>query len=141
MAPASGEPSVSKAYELPERAGLDYAYTEIDAVYIWTRGGYQVARDPDDYPLFLAVDEDEMDAWRAFFDDRDLPVATERQSPQEFEGGVQYVLRGREQVEATVVDSRPVIPLSETVAFIRDNYATFESALEMLEEMYEFNDY
>jgi len=36
---------------------MEYAYTGIDAVYVWTRGGYQVARDPEDYPLFIAVHE------------------------------------------------------------------------------------
>jgi len=41
---------------------MDYAFTSIDAVYVWTRGGYQVARDPEDYPLFIAVHESDLDA-------------------------------------------------------------------------------
>jgi hypothetical protein len=33
-----------------------FAFTQVDAVYVWTQGGYQVGREPDD-PLFLAVRE------------------------------------------------------------------------------------
>jgi len=61
-------PSIAEAYVLPQFAGMEYAYTGIDAVYVWTRGGYQVARDPEDYPLFIAVHEPDLDAWTAFFD-------------------------------------------------------------------------
>ncbi len=43
------EPFSEEAYVLPQFAGMEYAYTGIDAVYVWTRGGYQVARDPEDY--------------------------------------------------------------------------------------------
>jgi len=61
-------PSIAEAYVLPQFASMDYAFTSIDAVYVWTRGGYQVARDPEDYPLFIAVHESDLDAWTAFFD-------------------------------------------------------------------------
>ncbi len=36
-----------------------------------------------------------------------------------------------------MVDGRPVIPLQETVAFATESYATFESALDMLDRMYD----
>lgn len=48
-------PSFSEVYVLPHFAGMDFAYTAIDAVYVWTRGGYQIARDLDDYSLLVAV--------------------------------------------------------------------------------------
>ena len=67
-AAATSPPSISEAHVLPQFAGMDYAFTAIDAVYVCTRGGYQVARDPVDYPLFIAVHEFELDAWMAFFD-------------------------------------------------------------------------
>lgn len=43
----------------------------------------------------------------------------------------------RETVEAELVDGRPVVPLQEAVGFAREHYATFQSALEMLDRMYE----
>jgi hypothetical protein len=136
-AAAISPPSISEAYVLPQFAGMDYAYTAIDAVYVWTRGGYQVARDPTDYPLFIAVHEAEIDTWTAFFDRFGISTAHERQPADELDGAIQIVFETRPQIETAMVDGRPVIQLQDTVAFARDHYATFESALEMLGRMYE----
>lgn len=130
-------PSISEAYVLPQYAGMDYAFTAIDAVYVWTRGGYQVARDPEDYPLFIAVHESDLDAWAGFFNRFGIPTGQERQSAEAFDGTIQVVLEPRSQIKAEVVDGRPVIPLQETVAFANEYYATFESALDMLARMYD----
>lgn len=130
-------PSISEAYVLPHFAGMDFAYTAIDAVYVWTRGGYQVARDPDDYPLFVAVEEDDLEEWERFFDQFDLPVSQERQSVDDIDGPIQIVLELRNDVDTELVDGRPVIPLDETVEFANEHYATFQSALDMLDRMYE----
>lgn len=130
-------PSVSEAYVLPHFAGMDFAYTAIDAVYVWTRGGYQVARDPDDYPLFVAVEEDNLEEWERFFDQFGLPVAQERQPADDVDGPIQIVLELRDDVETELIDGRPVIPLDETVEFANEHYATFQSALDMLDRMYE----
>ena len=130
-------PSISEAYVLPHFAGMDFAYTAIDAVYVWTRGGYQVARDPDDYPLFVAVEKDDLEEWERFFDRFGLPVARERQSVDDVDGPIQIVLELRDDVDAELVDGRPVVPLDETVEFANEHYATFQSALDMLDRMYE----
>jgi hypothetical protein len=130
-------PSISEAYVLPQFAAMDYAFTTIDAVYVWTRGGYQVARDPADYPLFIAVHEFELDAWTAFFDRFGIPTSEERQPAEDLNGAIQVVLEPRSQIDAEMVDGRPVIPLQETVAFANEHYATFESALDMLGRMYD----
>lgn len=130
-------PSIPEAYLLPQFAGPEYAYTAIDAVYIWTRGGYQVARGPTDYPLFIAVEESTLDEWTQFFERFDIPVGQERQPAEALEGPIQVVLEPRESETITEVDGRPVIPLDETVAFAREHYATFQSALEMLDQMYD----
>lgn len=139
-AATTSPPSISEAYVLPQFAEMDYAYTAIDAVYVWTRGGYQVARNPDDYPLFIAVNETDLDAWRQFFERFGIPAARKRQPTDEFDGSLQFVLEPRERVDATMVDGRPVIPIGETIEFAQDHYATFESALEMLDRMYEDTD-
>jgi hypothetical protein len=136
-AAATSSPSISDAYVLPQFAGMDYAFTAIDAVYVWTRGGYQVARNPTDYPLFIAVRESDLDAWMAFFDRFGIPTAQDRQPAEDVDGAIQVVLDPRPQLEAELVDGRPVIPLQETVAFAREYYATFESALDMLGRMYD----
>lgn len=130
-------PTVSEAYVLPHFAGLEFAYTGIDAVYVWTHGGYQVARNPDDYPLFIEIAEPDLDAWYRFFDRFEIPVAQERQPPDELDRRIQFVLEPSPAVKADTVDGRPVIPLQETIDFAREHYATFQSALDMLDRMYE----
>jgi hypothetical protein len=130
-------PSISEAYVLPQFAGLDFAFTSIDAVYVWTRGGYQVARNPDDYPLFIVINDADREDWAAFFDRFGIPAGRERQSVEEIDGSIQFVLQPRSTIDPEVVDGRPVISLQETVAFGRENYATFQSGLEMLDQMYE----
>jgi len=52
---AVSPPSTEEVYVIPQFSDWPYAFTRIDAVYVWTQGGYQVGRNPDDYPLFLAV--------------------------------------------------------------------------------------
>ena len=136
-AAATSPPSIPEAYVLPQFAGMDYAFTAIDAVYVWTRGGYQVAREPEDYPLFIAVHESDLDAWTAFFDRFGIPAAEERQSADDLDGAIQIVLEPRAEIEAEMVDGRPVIPLQDTVAFANEYYATFQSALDMLGRMYD----
>ncbi|ELY35504.1 helix-turn-helix domain-containing protein [Natronorubrum tibetense] len=130
-------PSISEAYVLPQFAGMEYAFTAIDAVYVWTRGGYQVARDPEDYPLFIAVYESDLDAWTAFFDRFGIPAAEERQPAADLDGAIQVVLEPEAQIEAEMVEGRPVISLQETVAFANEHYAHFQSALDMLDRMYD----
>lgn len=130
-------PSISEAYVLPHFAGIPFAYTGIDSVYVWTRGGYQVARTETDYPLFVAVHETDLDDWERFFEAFGIPTTRERLPASEIDGPLQVVLEPRERIDATLVDGRPVVSLEETVAFAREHYATFESALEMLEMMYD----
>ena len=130
-------PSIAEAYVLPQFANMDYAFTSIDAVYVWTRGGYQVARDPEDYPLFIAVCESDFDAWTAFFNRFEIPTSEERLPAADLDGAIQVVLESQLQIETEMVDGRPVIPLKETVAFANEHYAHFQSALDMLGRMYD----
>lgn len=130
-------PTISEAYVLPQFAGLEYAFTALDSVYVWTGGGYQVARDPEDYPLFIAVREADFPDWVTFFERFGIPAGTERQSRGDIDGPTQVVLEERSPVESEMVDGRPVISLDETVSFALEHHATFESTLDMLERMYD----
>lgn len=74
---------------------MDYVFTAIDAVYVWTRGGYGVARGPETYPLFIAVHETELDAWATFFDRFGIPTTEKRQPVDEFDSAkVDMDIRG-----------------------------------------------
>jgi hypothetical protein len=136
-AAAISPPTISEAYVLPQFAGMEFAYTAIDAVYVWTRGGYQVARDETDYPLFITIHETDFADWEQFFERFGIPTAQQRQPADEIPGPLQIVFEPRAQVDAETVDGRPVISRAETVAFAREHYATFESALDILGRMYD----
>lgn len=128
---------IEDLYTLPEQSDLPYAFTRIDAVYIWTQGGYQVARSLDDYPLFIAVLDADLEAWYAFFATHDIPVALERQPRDAVDGPYQFVLEPGSALDRTTVEGYPVIPLDETVEYIEEHSVHFGSVLSMLEEMYD----
>ncbi|NGM71284.1 helix-turn-helix domain-containing protein [Natronolimnobius sp. AArcel1] len=122
-------PSIEEAYVIPQFGGWPFAFTRIDAVYVWTKGGYQVGRDPDDYPLFLAVREQDVHHWEAFFESFDLPTAFERQRREELAGPLQIVIDPQPSLEIDHVEGYPVIPRTETIEYMQEHYAQFQSAL------------
>ena len=130
-------PSIEETYVLPQFGDWPFAFTRIDAVYVWTQGGYQVGRGPEDYPLFIAVCEQDVDAWEAFFESFDLPTAFDRQPRDEFTGPLQIVLEPRSSLTIEHVEGHPVIPRAETIEYMREHYAQFQSALAVLDRMYE----
>ena len=134
-------PTVDEAYVMAHFADMEFAYTKIDAVYVWTHGGYQVARGDDAYPVFVRVNEADVDAWRSFFDRYDVPsVIGERDDAvvDDTESPVYYsVYPTAESVDPEWVDGNPVIPLSETVAYMQEYRWNFEPALEMVVDEYD----
>ena len=130
-------PSIEETYIIPQFGDWPYAFTRIDAVYVWTQGGYQVGREPNDYPLFLAVREQDVDAWETFFESFDLPTEFERRSREELDGSLQVVLEPRASLDIEHVEGYPVIPRAQTIEYMRENYAQFQSGLAMIDRMYE----
>lgn len=130
-------PTITEAYVLPQFFDRSYAFSRIDAVYVWTQGGYQVARDPDDYPLFIAVHEADLSAWESFFASFDVPTALERQPPESVSGSLHIVLDPRSELDVDFVEGRPVVPRAETIEYMFEHYAHFQSALSTLDRMYD----
>lgn len=130
-------PSIEETYVLPQFGDWPFAFARIDAIYVWTQGGYQVGRDPDDYPLFLDVREQDVEAWQGFFRRFGLPTAFERQPRDGLDGPLQVVLDSRPTLEIDHVDGYPVVPRDQTIAYMREHFAQFQSALSMLDCMYD----
>lgn len=128
-----------EAYVVPHFAGMEFAYTEIDAAYIWTHGGYQIARDHDDYPVFIAVHDRDIERWIAFFEQFGIDTSIEdRPDPRDVDGAVHYVLfPATDGIDAEWVDGNPVIPLEETVEQMMENRPAYEPALEIITEEYD----
>lgn len=130
-------PSIDDAYVIPQFADTSFAYTRIDAVYVWTQGGYQIGRNPDDYPLFLSVHDRDVEQWERFFERFDFPVALSRQPAQEIDGPLQIVLEPRTDLCIEWVEGYPVIPRDETIEYMQEHFPHFQSALAMLDRMYD----
>jgi hypothetical protein len=128
--------NVVKAYELVKEAERKHAFTDADAVFFWTRGGYQVDRFFGFYPIHIAVNRHELGAWKKFFHSRKQRFVVEKEPMHETMFGLFYVLYPRDRFRAEEVEGSTVMPLKETVEFCKKNIFTYQPALEMLDEMY-----
>jgi len=136
-----GTVSQEEAYVTPQFAGMEFAYTEIDAAYVWTEGGYQVARSHNDYPVFLKVHDRDLERWMEFFDRYGFETSVEQRVDAdeiENESGVYYVLSPVENgMETEWVNGNPVVPLDEAVDKMKQNRPGYEPALEIIAEKYD----
>jgi len=128
------EVSQEDAYVIPHFAGMEFAYTEIDAAYVWTHGGFQIARGHDDYPVFIEVHKRDVDRWIEFFERFGVDTTVgERPDAAAVDGSVHYVLFPQtEDIDVEWVDGNPVIPLDATVDQMMQTRSAYEPALEMI---------
>jgi hypothetical protein len=96
-------PTIEQLYVLAHSTDLEFAFTKIDAVYVWTRGGYQISRSPDDYPLFIAVHDSDLDEWQQFFDDFHIPISGQHLPPATIDGPLQVVLEPRADLDIVTI--------------------------------------
>lgn len=127
---------VSKAYQLLNEAEMPYALTGPDAVFFWTKGGYQVDRFFGFYPIHLKVRKSDLSEWKVFLRSRKRRFHTRGQPVRETLFGLFYVLYPETGWEAEGVEGFQVDSLEATVDFCRRNIFSYEPALEMLDEMY-----
>ena len=127
---------VPKGYELLKKAGMEYALTGPDAVFIWTKGGYQVDRFFGFYPIHLKVEKEDLGRWKKFLKSKGQKLHVEGQPLRETFFGLFYVLYPKESFEAKDVEGFRVDPLKDTVEFCKEKIYSYEPALEMLDEMY-----
>ncbi|RJX42954.1 helix-turn-helix domain-containing protein [Halonotius aquaticus] len=131
--------SQDDAYVIPHFAGMEFAFTEIDAAYVWTQGGYQIARSHDDYPVFIEVHDRDIERWMAFFQQFDVETTlNERPDANEVTGNVHYVLFPKTtSIETEWVDGNPVIPLEDAIDQMMENHPAYEPALEIIADKYD----
>ena len=128
--------NVSRAYELLNEASMDYSLTGPDAVFFWTRGGYQVDRFFGFYPIHLKIREDDLRKWVKFLSSRKQRFHVKDQPVKETLFGLFYVLYSEKDFKAEKVEAFRVDPLKDTVEFCQSRVYSYEPALEMLDEMY-----
>lgn len=133
------EVSQTDAYVIPHFAGMEFAYTEIDAAYVWTNGGFQIARSHEDYPVFIEVHERDVDRWIEFFERFGIDATVdERPDADEVDGSVHYVLFPQVGgIDVEWVEGHPTIPLDDAVSQMMETRAAYEPALEMIADEYD----
>ena len=128
--------SVRDAYELVREARMDYAFTGPDAVFFWTKGGYNVDRFFAFYPIHLKIKKDELVKWERFFESKGRRFHVNGEPIRRTLFGTFYVLYPEDRFRSEEVEGFKVVPLEETIGFCRKNIYSYEPALEMLDEMY-----
>jgi hypothetical protein len=127
---------IPSSYSLLKQAQMRYALTGPDAVFFWTKGGYQVGRFFGFYPIHLKVEKKDLIWWKKFFGLRKQRVYVKDQGSRRTLFGVFYVLYPEVDFEVKEVNGYCVSPLRETVEFCQKNIYSYEPALEMLDDMY-----
>ncbi len=122
---------LSSYYSIISLFGLRYAFCFTDAVFIWTKGGYNIARNKDNYPIFIRIHKKDLPLWKFYFRKLNLRFATNLKKR-----GIYYVLDIVENFKATRIDKTPTVPLQECIDFMLKHIYNFEPALEMVQEMY-----
>lgn len=97
-----------------------------------THGGYQIARDHTDYPVFIPVNDDDVDNWRKFFEDCGIDIYVEERARR----GIYYVLFPFDSVEREWIDGSPVIPLGDAISWMQQFRANFQPTLEIIADEY-----
>lgn len=128
--------NMEKSYGMMNEANMKYAFTEKDAVFIWTRGGYQVDRSMSFYPIHIKIRKVDIKKWKSFLKSMGKMFIISGKPIKETFFGVFYVLYPEERFRVEIADQFSVIPLQETVKFCKKKIYTYEPALEMLNEMY-----
>jgi hypothetical protein len=132
----SSEFDITASYNLVKEAGMKYAFTGPDAVFFWTKGGYQADRFFGFYPVHIKVLKKDVRKWKFFFRKNRKQHYINKRPIRETFFGIFYVLYPEETFKAVKLNGYYVIPLTKTVSFCKEKVYTYEPALEMLDEMY-----
>ncbi|MDY6788519.1 MAG: helix-turn-helix domain-containing protein, partial [Candidatus Nanohaloarchaea archaeon] len=116
------------AYLLPNFSGLKYAYCKTDAVFVWTKGGYQIGRSKKEYPIFIQILEDDLEEWKEFFQ----RFSVEFNIGERGGTGIYFVLYPVDSFETEWVENAQVVPLEDTMDWAEKYKYNFQPAIEML---------
>ncbi len=124
--------SLNDAYLLPNLTGLEYIFTGIDAVFIWTKGGYNIGRSKNSYPVFIEILEKDKTEWQNYFSKLNIKYTFEHKRKK----GIYFVISLSKSIEKEYCEQTPVLPLAKAVEWAKKYSFNFQPALEMLDEMY-----
>jgi DNA-binding Lrp family transcriptional regulator len=115
-------------YEVLALFGINYCFTATDAVFVWTKGGYNISRFREHYPIFIKVVEKDREIFEQKCEEFGLSLNKKE--------GVSYRVSYVNEVSYDFCDKIPVESLQSTITFMKKHRYNFEPALEMIKEMY-----
>jgi len=125
--------NLNDAYLLPNLSGLKYIFTGIDAVFIWTKGGYNIGRSKNSYPIFIEILEKDKNAWHGYFSKLNVKYSFKNERKK----GIYFVIKLSKIIDREYCEQVPVLPLAKTVEWAKKYSFNFEPALEMLDQLYD----
>jgi len=115
-------------YSILSLFGIKYCFTKTDAVFVWTNGGYNIARFREYYPIFIKVAEEDRDLFGYYCRKLNLRVSQKR--------GIFYSVEFVKDINPARHNNVPVDSLDDTIHFMMENKYNFEPALEMIQNLY-----
>jgi len=128
--------NISKFYDFLKQIKLKYSLTGPDAVFLWTKGGYQVGRFFGFYPICIKILRSDLKKWKDLLKSEKMKFCVKDEPLKETYFGAFYTLIPEQRFRAELIDNISADPLKETIKFCKDNIYQYEPALEMLDEMY-----
>lgn len=116
-------------YSVLQLFGITYRFTKTDAVFVWTKGGYNISRSRDYYPVFVTVETADKTMFEQYCAKLDLRF--------DAKNGVFYVVEFADEFRIEYCDGIPVEPIDDTIAFMKKYIYNFQPALEMIAKMYD----
>lgn len=108
--------------------GISYSLTQTDAVYVWTNGGYNIARYKEFYPIFIKIEKKDYQTFLYYCNKLGLNIKAK--------DGTFYDPKLVKKLISVKNGKYDVDSLEETIDFMKNNIYNFEPALEMIDEMY-----
>lgn len=120
--------NVSFYYNTLNLFGVKYCFTDIDSVFIWTNGGYNISRYKDYYPIFIKIRKEDRSLFGDYCKRLNLKINKNK--------GIFYKVIYLEDFDISYCDDIPIDSLNNTINFMLKNKYNFEPALEMINEIY-----
>jgi len=115
-------------YSVLELFGINYCFTKTDAVYVWTKGGYNIARYKEYYPIFIKIKKSDLETFKEYCNKLNLKIDTKK--------AIFYNIRIIGEIDCEYCNNIPVDSLDKTIEFMQKHIYNFEPALEMIKNMY-----
>lgn len=115
-------------YSILQLLGITYCFTKTDSVFVWTKGGYNIGRSKEYYPIFVKIKNSEKPLFEHYCKKLDISLHAKE--------GIFFAAEFVDDFEAASCEGIPVDSLGKSIDFMRKYIYNFQPALEMIATMY-----